>query len=146
MKHETRIAIAFCIAVALGMVFMFLATKKAHSHGTSIGAAVFMQQLQEQQKQTTTPIHGLKEPVYPPYCWVQPPGSDLWYECNSDGAKLAECANLMELAMKGVDPFIQDPSRKTTKEEELRIKKVWERAKNTCWTELRNAPENQHYH
>lgn len=24
--------------------------------------------------------HGLKEPVYPPYCWVQPPGSDLHSE------------------------------------------------------------------
>ena len=24
---------------------------------------------------------GVLEPTYPPYCWVQPPNSELWYPC-----------------------------------------------------------------
>jgi hypothetical protein len=90
--------------------------------------------------------HGLKEPVYPPYCWVQPTGSELWYTCDSEEANMAQCLNLMEAAMKNVDPFVQDPNKSTTAEETTRIKKQWERTKLECWSELKNKPENKHYH
>lgn len=89
--------------------------------------------------------HGVKEPVYPPYCWVQPTGSILWYECGSEEALMVDCLKLMESAMKGVDPFVTDPSLTSTQEETVRIKKVWERAKTSCWSDLKDK-QTQHYH
>jgi hypothetical protein len=96
--------------------------------------------------------HGLVEPVYPPHCWVQPPGSTLWYECDSDGAKAADCLALMETAMKALDPFVPSLAEMnahpilSAPEQGLRALKVWDRAKNSCWSDLKDRPENKHYH
>lgn len=88
---------------------------------------------------------GVKEPVYPPYCWVQPNGQELWYPCGSDEAKQADCLALMETAMKAVDPFVQDTDKTRAVEEALPIKKVWDRAKNQCWSDLKDR-QPQQYH
>lgn len=81
---------------------------------------------------------GLKEPVYPPYCWVQIQNSDLWYPCDSKEAQDANCLLLMETAMTAVD---QDNHWR----DNSKTMKLWERAKNTCWSTLKdNQP--QHYH
>jgi hypothetical protein len=78
---------------------------------------------------------GLKEPVYPPYCWVQPTGQDLWYTCDSEEAKDKACLNLMESAMKARE---QEPITEQTQ-------KLWDRAKNFCWSDLKDK-QPQHYH
>jgi len=83
---------------------------------------------------------GVKEPTYPPYCWVQPPGTDLWYPCDSGDAKLADCVHLMELAMKALDGSALGPSL-----QEDKVFKLWERAKNSCWSDLKDL-QPQHYH
>ena len=95
---------------------------------------------------------GVKEPTYPPYCWVQPPGGVLWYPCDSEDAKLADCVNLMELAMKAVDPYVPSiallkamPILDEGKEKGGQILKLWDRAKNSCWSDLKDA-RPQHYH
>ena len=83
---------------------------------------------------------GLKEPVYPPYCWVQPANQELWYPCATEEAKAANCLSLMETAMKAVDSTITSQEPVTTQ-----ALKVWDRTKNECWSDLKdNQP--QHYH
>jgi hypothetical protein len=95
---------------------------------------------------------GLKEPVYPPYCWVQPPGSELWYQCDSEEAKDKACLNLMEQAMKAVNPYVPSveflkalPILQEDRATAGRILRLWDRAKNSCWPELRDALP-QHFH
>lgn len=83
---------------------------------------------------------GQSEPIYPPYCWVQPSGSDLWYPCGSEAVKDKECLNLMELAMKAVEADIKDGN--TPKDSTV---KLWNRAKQTCWSDLKDLQE-KHYH
>ena len=94
---------------------------------------------------TPTWAHGLKEPVYPPYCYVQPPGSELWYECGSEEAQMIDCLKLMELAMKAIDPYIKDFTLLDNEEKVRRDLKLWDRAKNSCWSDLKNL-QPQHYH
>ena len=95
---------------------------------------------------------GVKEPIYPPMCWAQPPTSQLWYPCGSEELRVADCVQLMELAMKAVDPYVptveqlkampilQEEATKGTK-----IVKLWDRAKNSCWSDLKDA-QPKHYH
>jgi hypothetical protein len=97
------------------------------------------------------PVEGLKDPVYPPYCWVQPPGSELWYPCDSPEAADVNCLHLMELAMKALDPFVpslehanmlpilDDPDRYQS------LLKLWTRVKETCWSDLKDA-QPKHFH
>jgi len=92
---------------------------------------------------TISYAEGLKEPVYPPYCWVQPPDSELWYPCNSEESKDVNCLHLMETAMKAVDPYIDSMSLPEDIRE--RILKLWDRAKNSCWSDLKDE-QPQHYH
>lgn len=75
-------------------------------------------------------------------CLVQPSGSTTWYACGSDEAKAADCLNLMETAMKALDPYLDAPLPRDIREKTL---KVWERAKNNCWKELRDL-QIQHSH
>lgn len=92
------------------------------------------------------PIHtygGVKEPTYPPYCWNQPSGSDLWYPCDSETLKLANCVYIMELAMKEVDPYLDSMSLPEARREP--ILKQWDRAKQSCWSDLKDL-QPQHYH
>jgi hypothetical protein len=97
--------------------------------------------------------HGLKEPDYNETpCWVSPPGGDLWYPCDSNGAKQAACLNLMEQAMRAVDPYVPSvemlkalPILQEDRATAGRILKQWDRAKNECWPELRDR-QPQHYH
>lgn len=84
--------------------------------------------------------HGLSEPVYPPYCWVQAPGNTLWYPCDAPEVKIEECRNLMELAMKSVDGSALGPNL-----QEDKVVKLWERAKQTCWSEFKDI-QPKHYH
>mgnify|MGYP001610667336 CR=1 FL=1 len=86
---------------------------------------------------------GVEEPTYPPYCWNQPSGSALWYPCGSETLKLANCVYLMELAMKDVDPYLDSMSLPEVKRET--VLKLWDRAKNSCWSDLKNL-QPQHYH
>lgn len=86
---------------------------------------------------------GQKEPTYPPYCWAQPPQSDLWYPCDSQELKDANCLNLMETAMKAVDPYLDMMTLPEDTRE--RVLKLWGRAKNECWSDLKNL-QPQHYH
>jgi hypothetical protein len=87
---------------------------------------------------------GVKEPnMDSQFCWVQPPGSALWYPCDSEEAKIADCLNLMELAMKAVDPYLDNMS--LPEKERERVLKRWERAKNSCWSDLKDK-QIQHYH
>ena len=83
---------------------------------------------------------GLVEPTYPPYCWVQPPDGTLWYPCDDPEVKLLECLNLMELAMKALDGSALGPSL-----QEDKVFKLWERAKQTCWSDLKDT-QPKHYH
>jgi hypothetical protein len=71
---------------------------------------------------------GLKEPVYPPYCWAQPAHSDLWYPCGSEEAFNANCVQRMDFAMHKVDPYLG-------KEVPEAILKSWDRVKHDCWKE-----------
>lgn len=96
--------------------------------------------------------HGLKEPTYPPYCWVQPPGSKLWYECGSEEAQMIDCLKLMESAMKAVDPYVPSveelkamPILQEERKKATHILKLWDRAKNFCWSDLKDL-QPQHYH
>lgn len=91
---------------------------------------------------TSSMAVGLKEPVYPPYCWVQPPNNELWYPCDSKEGQDANCLQLMELAMRAIDGHLNN----VTDDKELsKSMKLWERAKTTCWPELRDT-QPQHYH
>lgn len=90
-----------------------------------------------------TKAEGLKEPVYPPYCYVQPPDSDLWYPCDSPEAKMADCNKLMETAMRAVDPYLDNMSLPENPRD--KVLKVWDRAKNSCWSDLKDL-QPQHYH
>jgi len=97
------------------------------------------------------PVDGLKEPVYPPYCWVQLPNSELWYPCDSKEVREQNCLRLMERAMKAIDPFV--PSLEHANmlpimddpEQYQNLLKLWNRVKQECWSELKDAP-SQHYH
>ena len=76
-------------------------------------------------------------------CMVQPTGSEKWYPCGSQEAKDANCLDLMERATKAVDPYLDSMSLpEATREKTL---KMWERMKNECWPEVRDALP-QHYH
>lgn len=83
---------------------------------------------------------GRVDPVYPPYCWIQPPGNPLWYPCNAETVKDKECLNLMELAMKAVEGDIKDGNK--PKDSTVHL---WNRAKSTCWSDLKDLQE-KHYH
>lgn len=97
--------------------------------------------------------HGIKDPdmAGPPYCYVQPPGGEFWYACNSEEAKLIDCLKLMETAMKALDPFVPSLAEMNAHpilsdpEKGLRALKVWDRAKNQCWSDLKDL-QPQHYH
>ncbi len=97
--------------------------------------------------------HGTKDPNYDESpCWVQPPGDELWYPCDSEGAKQSACRNLMEQAMRAVDPYVPSvemlkamPILQEDRKKAGYILKIWDRAKNECWPELRDA-QPQHYH
>lgn len=95
--------------------------------------------------------HGLKEPEHPPDCWLQPSGSDLWYPCDSEELKMVECLNLMELAMKALDPFVPSLAEMNAhpilndKERGLRALKAWDRAKKSCWSDLKDL-QSKHRH
>ena len=73
---------------------------------------------------------GLKEPVYPPYCWIQPTGSTLWYPCGSEEAFNANCVQRMEFAMHQADQFVTSGSKIPDA-----VLKSWTRAKHDCWKE-----------
>jgi hypothetical protein len=93
---------------------------------------------------------GVLEPVYPPYCWAQPAGSTLWYPCDSQELKDANCLSLMETAMKEIDPYVTalsagDLSLLDGTERMTKTLKVWDRAKNGCWSDLKDL-QPQHYH
>lgn len=74
---------------------------------------------------------GVKDPVYPPYCWISPTGSNLWYVCGSEEAFNANCVQRMEFAMHQVDQVIISGT-KPTKE----IIDAWNRAKHDCWKDF----------
>jgi len=76
-------------------------------------------------------------------CMVQPTGSTKWYPCGSEESKAANCLNLMELAMKSVDPYLDSMS--LPEETRDRTMKLWDRAKNSCWSDLKDL-QPQHYH
>ena len=73
-------------------------------------------------------------------CWVQPANSELWYPCDAEAVKDKECLNLMELAMKSVEEDILGGNKPTDK-----TVKLWQRAKHTCWSDLKDLQE-KHYH
>jgi hypothetical protein len=76
-------------------------------------------------------------------CMVQPTGSTKWYPCGSEEAKVVNCVNLMELAMKEVDPYLNSMS--LPEDKQVRVLKLWDRAKNSCWSDLKGL-QPQHYH
>lgn len=97
---------------------------------------------------------GQKEPTYPPYCWQQPAGSDLWYPCGSDDVKQFYCLNLLETAMQNVDPFLKyletGLPEHFTPEDRAMVKRAlysWHRIKHECWKEFESErQQSQHYH
>ena len=96
---------------------------------------------------------GQKEPTYPPYCWQQPTGSELWYPCGDEGAKVAHCATLMETAMVKIDPYLQFVEPGITNfppEEKDKFTKAlyaWNRIKHECWKEYEQERlEGSHIH
>lgn len=86
---------------------------------------------------------GQKEPTYPPYCWVQPGGdeNELWYPCGTNEVKVLHCNKLMDIAMHGVDPYLQflESGLPTFTPEEkdkyTRALYAWNRIKHECWKE-----------
>lgn len=96
---------------------------------------------------------GQKEPTYPPYCWQQPAGSELWYPCGAEEAKVAHCANLMETAMHKIDPYLQFLETgipKFTPEEKDKYDRAlytWNRIKHECWKDYEEERlQPQHIH
>lgn len=100
------------------------------------------------QVTTVLPTVGQKEPIYPPYCWLQPTGASLWYPCGSEEALDKACLNLMELAMKAFEEDLNAShpidSKLSDRVQESTIK-LWNRAKATCWSDLKDSQE-KHYH
>lgn len=98
---------------------------------------------------TTYAGGGQKEPTYPPYCWAQPAGSELWFPCGSEEAKIAHCANLMETAMIAIDPYVAyfSGEGELPTQDTVPVLKQWNRIKHECWKEFESERlQGSHLH